>query len=95
MANAGALVMLAAKAARDKVIEVALTGRNAPFAGAAADDVLVNDGRLALATKNVNITYAELLAPPGTAEIAANFCTWSGGGHANAETVPLMSSRTF
>jgi hypothetical protein len=57
--------------------------------------VLVNDGRLALATKNVNITYAELLAPPGTAEIAANFCTWSGGGHANAETVPLMSSRTF
>jgi len=43
MANAGASVMLAAKAARDKAIALALTGRDAPFAGAAADDVLVSE----------------------------------------------------
>jgi len=35
--------MLAAKAARDKAIALALTGRDAPFAGAAADDVLVSE----------------------------------------------------
>src|SRR5438105_2120587 len=33
MANAGASVMLAAKTARDRAIELALTGRDAPFAG--------------------------------------------------------------
>src|SRR6266853_1925045 len=38
MANAGASVMLAAKAARDKAIALALTGRDAPFANAVADD---------------------------------------------------------
>ena len=32
--NAGASVLLAAKAARDKAIARALTGRDAPFAGA-------------------------------------------------------------
>jgi xanthine dehydrogenase YagR molybdenum-binding subunit len=62
MANAGASVMLAAKAARDRAIELAVTGRSAPFAGAARDDVLVSDGRLVLAKKNLSITYAELLA---------------------------------
>jgi len=40
MANAGASVMLAAKAARDKAIALALTGRDALFAGAAAENVL-------------------------------------------------------
>jgi xanthine dehydrogenase YagR molybdenum-binding subunit len=39
MANAGASVMLAAKAARDKAIGLARTGRDAPFADAAAGDV--------------------------------------------------------
>jgi xanthine dehydrogenase YagR molybdenum-binding subunit len=62
MANAGASVMLAAKAARDKAIELALAGRDAPFAGGAGDDVLVTDGMLALPRRNLNITYAELLA---------------------------------
>jgi xanthine dehydrogenase YagR molybdenum-binding subunit len=71
MANAGASVMLAAKAARDKAIELALTGRVAPFAGSVPDDVLVDDGRLALARKNVNITYAELLARNGLSELVA------------------------
>ena len=35
-ANATAAVMLAAQATREKAVELALTGRDAPFAGAAA-----------------------------------------------------------
>jgi hypothetical protein len=49
-----------------------LTGRDAPFAGAVAEDVLVTDGRLALVGKNINITYAELLARNGLATLAAD-----------------------
>jgi xanthine dehydrogenase YagR molybdenum-binding subunit len=62
VANATAAVMLAAKAAREKAMELALTGRDAPFAGAAPGDVIVGDGRLSLVRMNQNITYAELLA---------------------------------
>ncbi len=62
MANAGASVMLAAKAARDKAIELALTGQDAPFAGTKADDIYVGDGMLRLAQRNIGVTYAELLA---------------------------------
>lgn len=62
MANAGASVMLAARALRDKAIELSLTGRDPPFAGASPQDIVVNDGRLSLAKKNVSISYAELLA---------------------------------
>ncbi len=72
MANAGASVMLAAKNARDKAIELALTGQEAPFAGSVPEDVLIDDGRLALVGKNVNITYAELLARNGLAELVAD-----------------------
>src|SRR5207247_3087338 len=67
MANAGASVMLAAKAARDRAIDLTLTGRNAPFAGAVRGDVLISDGRLMLARTNLQITYAELLARNGLA----------------------------
>jgi xanthine dehydrogenase YagR molybdenum-binding subunit len=72
MANAGASVMLAAKAARDRAIELALAGRDAPFAGAGREDVLVDDGMLALAGTNLNITYAELLARNGLATLVAD-----------------------
>jgi xanthine dehydrogenase YagR molybdenum-binding subunit len=72
MANAGASVMLAAKAARDKAIALALTGRDAPFANAVAGEVRVTDGRLALAGTNLNITYAELLARNGLATLVAD-----------------------
>ena len=61
MANAGAAVMLAAKAARDKAIELALGGRYAPFAGASPEDVLIANGGLKVSGKNLNVTYAELL----------------------------------
>jgi xanthine dehydrogenase YagR molybdenum-binding subunit len=72
MANAGASVMLAAKAARDRAIDLTLTGRHAPFAGAVRDDVLINDGRLMLARQNLPITYAELLARNGLATLVGH-----------------------
>src|SRR2546430_7384038 len=72
MANAGASVMLAAKAARDRAIDLALTGRNAPFAGAVRHDVLISDGRLMLAGKNLQTTYAELLARNGLATLVGD-----------------------
>jgi xanthine dehydrogenase YagR molybdenum-binding subunit len=72
MANATAAVMLAAQAARAKAIALALTGRDAPFAGAAPDDVLVADGRLSLARTNINISYAELLARNGLASLVGD-----------------------
>jgi xanthine dehydrogenase YagR molybdenum-binding subunit len=72
MANAGASVMLAAKAARHKAIALALSGRDASFAGAVADDVLVTDGLLTLPRRNLNITYAELLARNGLAMLVGD-----------------------
>ena len=61
-ANATTAVMLAAQAARAKAVQLALTGREAPFANSAAGDVIAAEGGLTLARKNLNITYAELLA---------------------------------
>src|SRR3989454_3481883 len=72
MANAGASVMLAAKAARDRAIDLTLTGRNAPFASAVRGDVLISDGRLMLARTNLQITYAELLARNGLATLVGD-----------------------
>ncbi|PYN42332.1 MAG: acylaldehyde oxidase [Candidatus Rokuibacteriota bacterium] len=72
MANAGASVMLAAKAARDRAIELSLTGRNAPFSGALRNDVVVIDGTLVLARRNLNITYVELLARNGLATLVGD-----------------------
>ena len=69
VSNATAAVMLAARAAREKAIALTLTGCDAPFAGAAPDDVIVADGRLALAKTNLNVTYAELLARNGLSSL--------------------------
>src|SRR4029077_3142504 len=63
---------LAAKAARDKAILLALTGPEAPFAGAAVEDVVVTDGRLVLARKNLHIPYADLLARHGLSTLVAD-----------------------
>ena len=71
-AKATAAVMLAAQAARAKAIELALTGRDAPFAGAAAKDLIVAEGGLALARRNLNITYAELLARNGLSSLVGD-----------------------
>jgi xanthine dehydrogenase YagR molybdenum-binding subunit len=62
LANAGGSVMLAAKAAREKAIQLARTGRYAPLADANQDEVVVSDGSLLLPKSNLNITYADLLA---------------------------------
>ena len=69
VSNATAAVMLAAQDAREKAIALTLTERDAPFAGAAPDDVIVADGRLALAKTNLNVTYAELLARNGLSSL--------------------------
>jgi len=71
-ANATAAVLLAAQAARDKAIDLALTGRDAPFAGAAPGDVTVADGTLSLARTNRNITYAELLGRNGLGSLVGD-----------------------
>ena len=72
MANAGASVMLAAKAVRDQAIALALGGKDAPFFGAAAEDVVVADGALALTGKNLHVAYAELLARNGLANLVGD-----------------------
>jgi xanthine dehydrogenase YagR molybdenum-binding subunit len=64
--------MLAAQAARKKAVLLALNGRDAPFAGAAADDVIVTDGRLSLARTNLSTTYAELLARNGLSNLVGD-----------------------
>jgi xanthine dehydrogenase YagR molybdenum-binding subunit len=70
--NATAAVMLAAQATRGKAVELALTGRDAPFTGASADDITVTDGRLSLARTNQNITYADLLARNGLSSLVGD-----------------------
>ena len=72
MANAGASVLLAANVARAEAVALALSGRNAPFAGAEAKDVVTGDGGLRLANKNLNISYAELLARNGLPSLVAD-----------------------
>ena len=72
MANAGASVLLAAKAARDKAIQLALTGRDAPFSGAEAEHLRVAESMLTLERRNIRITYAELLARNGLTNLVAD-----------------------
>ena len=72
MANAGASVMLAAKAVRDKAIELALAGREPLGAGSAPGDIVVDDGTLSFPMKKASITYAELLARNSMSELVAD-----------------------
>lgn len=71
-ANAGGSVMLAAKAARDQAIELARTGRDAPFRNADSRDVLVEDGKLTLRGTSVSVTYAQLLTRNGLPFLAGD-----------------------
>jgi xanthine dehydrogenase YagR molybdenum-binding subunit len=71
-ANGTAAVWLAAQAVRAKAVDLALTGRDAPFAGAARDDVIVTDSGLSLARTNLNITYAELIARNGPSSLVGD-----------------------
>jgi xanthine dehydrogenase YagR molybdenum-binding subunit len=72
MANAGASVLLAASAVREKAVALALNGHDAPLVGADANEVIAADGGLAFAHKNVNIGYAELLARNGLSSLVAD-----------------------
>jgi xanthine dehydrogenase YagR molybdenum-binding subunit len=65
MANAGSSIMLAAKAARDKAIAMAVSGSAPAFPGAAARDVVVSGGTLTLVGRSVSVTYSDLLARNG------------------------------
>jgi xanthine dehydrogenase YagR molybdenum-binding subunit len=65
MANAGASVMLAAKAARDKAIEMARIGKEAPFVESEASEVSVSEGKLMIVKKNLEIAYSDLLVRNG------------------------------
>ena len=71
MANAGASVLLAARAARDKAVTLVLSGHDAPFAGAEAENVEIVDGALRVANRNLNISYSELLARNGVSSLTA------------------------
>ena len=71
-ANATAAVMLAAQAARERAVELSLTGREAPFAGAARKDITVAEAGLALRNKNLNVSYAELLASNGVSSLVSD-----------------------
>jgi xanthine dehydrogenase YagR molybdenum-binding subunit len=72
VSNAGASVMLAARAVRDKAISLALNGRDAPFAGAALEDVVIADGRMSLGKSTRSIAFGELLARNGLETISAD-----------------------
>ncbi len=72
VSNAGAGVLLAANAVRDKAVALALSGQDAPFAGATARDVRVVTGGLAF--RDRVIAYPELLVRNGLQ-------TLSGNGH--------------
>ena len=72
MANAGASIMLAAQAARDKAIGLAISGRDAPLAGAAADEVVASDGGLTLAGRHLQVSYADLLARNGLSTLVGD-----------------------
>ena len=70
MANAGASVLLAANAVRDKAVALALTGQNAPFAGASAKDVLAANGGLRVGDRT--IAYTDLLARNGLDRVSGD-----------------------
>jgi len=85
MANAGASVMLAAKAARDKAIELARTGEDV-FVNSNVDDIVVRDGKVVLEGRNFEITYGELLA-------RNNISSLTGDG--NYDPIPEGPKATF
>jgi xanthine dehydrogenase YagR molybdenum-binding subunit len=72
MANAGASVLLAARAVRDKAVDLALRGEHAPFAGADGGDVLATGGALTLPGPDRSIGYGDLLARNGLTALTAD-----------------------
>jgi xanthine dehydrogenase YagR molybdenum-binding subunit len=86
LANAGGSVMLAAKAARDRAIELTRTGRFAPFADVRSHEIVAGDGNLMLPGKNRNVSYAELLGRNELSSLA---------GDGNYDPAPEGPKATF
>ena len=61
MANAGASVMLAARALREKLIALATAGHEAPFAGVQPETISFESGRMKAAGQSRTIELGELL----------------------------------
>ncbi len=93
MANTGASIMLAAKAARDKAIALAIAGRDAPLAGAKAEDVVVSGGRLTHASRNLDVTYSDLLTRNGLSTLVAdgNYDPIDASQHSSLKCVSIRT----
>jgi xanthine dehydrogenase YagR molybdenum-binding subunit len=70
MANAGASVLQAATAVRDKAIELARTGKGTPFADVSAEHATAVNGELTVG--NRKIAYIDLLASNGLEKLTAD-----------------------
>ena len=71
MANAGASVMLTARALRDRLVALAINGQNAPFAGARAEAVTLADGMISVAGQSRTVALRELLVRNDIQELSA------------------------
>jgi xanthine dehydrogenase YagR molybdenum-binding subunit len=71
MANAGASVMLAARALRNRLVALAINGQNAPFAGARAEAVTLADGKISVAGQSRTVELRELLVRNDIQELSA------------------------
>jgi xanthine dehydrogenase YagR molybdenum-binding subunit len=72
MANTGSAVFLAGQAARDQAIKLAVSGRNAPFAGASTADITAENGELIWSNQGRRISYAQLLKQHGMQELTGS-----------------------
>jgi xanthine dehydrogenase YagR molybdenum-binding subunit len=71
MANAGASVMLAARALRERLVDLAIHGHDAPFAGARPDAVTLAGGRMSVAGESQVVDFRDLLVRNGIRELSA------------------------
>jgi xanthine dehydrogenase YagR molybdenum-binding subunit len=68
-ANATAAVRMAARAVREKALELALTGRNVPSNSVGAEDKTVANDSLPPTATNLSFNYGELLARNGLSSL--------------------------
>jgi xanthine dehydrogenase YagR molybdenum-binding subunit len=71
MSNAGASVMLAARALRRRLAALGIEGRDAPFAGARPASVIFADGRMTLVGRPEAVDLTDLLVRNGLQELSA------------------------
>jgi xanthine dehydrogenase YagR molybdenum-binding subunit len=72
MANAGAAIMLAAQAARDKAIELVMKGKFSPLAGATPQEISAEGGVLKRKNGGPQVSYVDLLAKNGVPSLQAS-----------------------